>query len=160
MAFHWGFATMQNVSGSERVHLHRSQTLNLQSTQVGIHRTTANVAILTWRQKLQNQRWNKQGWNRKYNPKRQIVSLGKTVGTKINLQLQHGLRYPQKKSMISFLIYLTQNHERSRTMRTLSHGLSDEEKKNTSDNFELHLELGDMRNIAVVLIGFSFPKRG
>ena len=27
--------------------------------------------------------------------------------------------------------------------RTLSHGLSDEEKKDASDNFELHIELGN-----------------
>ena len=38
--------------------------------------------------------------------------------------------------------------------------MSDEEKKNTSDNFELHLELGNSRNIALVLIGFWFPKQG
>ena len=38
-----------------------------------------------------------------------------------------------------------------------SNGLSDEEKKDTSDNFELHLEsgLGNSRDIAVILIGFS-----
>jgi hypothetical protein len=38
------------------------------------------------------------------------------------------------------------------------HGLSDEEKKNTSDNFELHLELGNLINVAVVLKGFFVPK--
>ena len=38
------------------------------------------------------------------------------------------------------------------------HGLSDEEKKNTRDNFELHLELGNWINIALVLIGFFLPK--
>ena len=49
----------------------------------------------------------------------------------------------------------------SREKRTvLSHGLSDEEKKNTSDNFELHLELGNSRNFAIVLIGFLLPKQG
>ena len=41
----------------------------------------------------------------------------------------------------------------------LSHGLSNEEKKNTSDDFELHIELGKLRNFSAVLIGFfSFPK--
>ena len=30
---------------------------------------------------------------------------------------------------------------------TLSHGLSDEEKKNASDNFELHIELGNRENL-------------
>jgi hypothetical protein len=43
------------------------------------------------------------------------------------------------------------------------HGLSDEEKKNASDEFELHLELGNSRNVAVVpshFIGFFvFPKQ-
>ena len=29
------------------------------------------------------------------------------------------------------------------------HGLSDDEKKNTSDEFELHIELGDSRKVAV-----------
>ena len=33
--------------------------------------------------------------------------------------------------------------------------MSDEEKNNTSDKFELHLELGDWRNVAIVLIGFE-----
>ena len=36
----------------------------------------------------------------------------------------------------------------------LSHGLSDEEKEDTSDDFELHFELGNTRNVAVVLIVF------
>ena len=42
------------------------------------------------------------------------------------------------------------------------HGLSDEDKKNTSDDFELHLQvgLGILRKIAVVLIGFFSPKTG
>ena len=31
-------------------------------------------------------------------------------------------------------------------------GLSEEEKKGTSDNFELHLELADSRNIVALLI--------
>ena len=53
---------------------------------------------------------------------------------------------------------LTRNHERLRTTRFgLSHGLSDEEKKNTSDNFELHLELGNLRNVAAILIAFFVP---
>ena len=29
------------------------------------------------------------------------------------------------------------------------HGLSDDEKKNNSDEFELHIELGDSRKVAV-----------
>ena len=29
------------------------------------------------------------------------------------------------------------------------HGLSDDEKKNTSDEFELHIEQGDSRKVAV-----------
>jgi hypothetical protein len=37
---------------------------------------------------------------------------------------------------------------------TISNGLCDEEKKKTSDNFELHLELADLSNIAAVLIPF------
>ena len=40
----------------------------------------------------------------------------------------------------------------------MSHGLSDKEKKNASDNFELHLELRNSRNVAVVLIEFLFQK--
>ena len=36
------------------------------------------------------------------------------------------------------------------------HGLSDEEKKNTSENLEFHLELGDQTNVETVLIGFFF----
>ena len=40
----------------------------------------------------------------------------------------------------------------------LSHGLSDEEKEDTSDDFELHFELGNTRNVAVVLIVFLVPK--
>ena len=59
-----------------------------------------------------------------------------------------------------------QNHERQRTNNLIGpgfkfklragcrHGLSDEEKENASDNFELHLELVDSKNIAVVLILF------
>ena len=39
--------------------------------------------------------------------------------------------------------------------RHTGHGLSDEEKKDSSDNFELHLELWNSRDVAVVLsIGF------
>jgi hypothetical protein len=54
-----------------------------------------------------------------------------------------------------------QNHERQRTTnRILSHGLSDEEKEKTCDKFELHLELGDLRNVAAVLIAFFAPKTG
>jgi len=34
------------------------------------------------------------------------------------------------------------------------HGLSDEEKKNASDNFELHLELEVGETLQSVLIGF------
>ena len=37
--------------------------------------------------------------------------------------------------------------------------LSDEEKKDTSDDFELHLELADSSNIAAVLIPFSIIER-
>ena len=36
----------------------------------------------------------------------------------------------------------------------LSHSLSDEEKEDTSDDFELHFELGNSRNVVVVLIFF------
>jgi hypothetical protein len=41
------------------------------------------------------------------------------------------------------------------------HGLSNEEKKNTSlsDNFELHIELADSRNIAAVLLRFFFRSK-
>ena len=41
------------------------------------------------------------------------------------------------------------------------HGLSDEEKKNTSENlnFELHLVLAHSGNIAAVLILFFSPQR-
>ena len=41
------------------------------------------------------------------------------------------------------------------------HGLSGEEKKNTSDNlnFELHLELADSRNISAVVIVSPPPER-
>ena len=56
------------------------------------------------------------------------------------------------KSMINFCLD-SKIYKRER--RTgLGHGLSDEEKKNTSDNFELHdFELGNSRNVAVILIG-------
>ena len=59
--------------------------------------------------------------------------------------------------MISFRLY-TKPYKRER--RTFfGNGLSDEEKKNTRDNFELHLELGNRRNKGFVLILRSFvPK--
>ena len=38
--------------------------------------------------------------------------------------------------------------------------MSNEEKKNCSDEFELHFELESSRNIAVVLIGFLFSQIG
>ena len=40
------------------------------------------------------------------------------------------------------------------------HGLSNEEKKSTSDSFKLHLELADLRNIEAVLIRFSSQNVG
>ena len=56
--------------------------------------------------------------------------------------------------MISFFLVASYISER----RT-AFGLSDEEKKNTSDNFELHLELGNWRNVALVLIDLLLPNR-
>ena len=63
--------------------------------------------------------------------------------------------------MISFCLDARLYKQERRTV-TLSHGLSDEEKKNTqaSDNFELHLESGNSKNIATVLIGFLSPEQG
>ena len=52
--------------------------------------------------------------------------------------------------MISFCLE-TRLYKRER--RT-GHGLGDEEKKDTSNDFELHLELWNWRDVAVVLIGF------
>ena len=72
---------------------------------------------------------------------------------RFNLQNYYCLRYP-RKSIISF--YLETNLFK-RERRT-GHGLSDEEKKDTSDSFELHLELKNSRGIAVVLIDFWFSK--
>ena len=64
------------------------------------------------------------------------------------------------KSMINFCLD-SKIYERERRT-AFCHGLSDEEKNNTSDNFELHLQvgLGILRKIAVVLIGFFSPKTG
>ena len=61
------------------------------------------------------------------------------------------------KSVISFCLDAKLYIGERRTA-PFSHGLSDEEKKKTSDNFELHLELGDSRGVAVILIGFFVPK--
>ena len=58
------------------------------------------------------------------------------------------------KSMISFCLE-TKLYNRE---RLTGHGLGDEEKKDTSNDFELHLELGNSRGITVVLIDFWFSK--
>ena len=39
------------------------------------------------------------------------------------------------------------------------HSLSDEEKKNTGDNFELHLELAILETMQQYLYVFLFPER-
>ena len=66
--------------------------------------------------------------------------------------------------MISFLldtVTILYMHMGDRRTAPSSHDLSNEEKKNTgSDNFGLHSELGNSRNVAVVLIGFLVPKTG
>ena len=56
--------------------------------------------------------------------------------------------------MISFCLEIKLYKQERRT--GFGYGLGDEEKKDTSDNFELHSELGNLRNIAVELIGFLF----
>ena len=58
--------------------------------------------------------------------------------------------------MINFCLD-TKIYKRERRT-SFGHGLGHGEKKNTSDNFKLHLELGNLRNIGVVLISFFFPK--
>ena len=75
---------------------------------------------------------------------------------RINLRLEYGLRYP--RNVLSFFCLYAKLYKGER--RTVfGHGLSDEEKKNTSDNFELHLDLGSSKYVAVVLIPFLFPKQ-
>ena len=64
----------------------------------------------------------------------------------------------RRKDMISFWP-LTQHHDRSRTnsFRLGGHGLSNEEKKNTGDNFKLHLELVNSRkHCSSIYTFFSF----
>ena len=39
------------------------------------------------------------------------------------------------------------------------HGLSDEEKKNTGDNFEMHIELAVLETLQQYLYVFFFPER-
>ena len=71
---------------------------------------------------------------------------------RIILQIVHCLGYPRKGTIRSCLEAKLYNRKR-RT--AFGHGLSDEEKKDTSDKFELHLELGNSRSsAAVVLIVF------
>ena len=63
--------------------------------------------------------------------------------------------------MISFFIDAKLYKQERRT--SFGHGLGHEEKKNTAnDNFELHLdsELGNSRNVEVVLIGFFRSETG
>ena len=62
---------------------------------------------------------------------------------RIILQIYKRLRYPRKVVLVLSLTqsYISEKHT--------AFGLSDEEKKNTSDNFELHLELGNWRNVAL-----------
>ena len=72
---------------------------------------------------------------------------------RFNLQNYYCLRYP-RKSIISFCLETKLYNRERRT----GHGLGDEEKKDTSNDFELHLELGNSRGIAVVLIDFWFSK--
>ena len=89
-----------------------------------------------------------------------MVSLAKNAGIKDQLTLE---RVPalSAKSVISFFIDAKLYKQERRT--SFGHGLGHEEKKNTaSDYFELHLdsELGNSRNVEVVLIGFFAPKQG
>ena len=78
----------------------------------------------------------------------QIVSLINNASTKDQLT---DLEWPASsaKSMIS-LCFDTNLKVYKRERRTGNgHGLSDDEKKNTSDELELHIELGDSRKVAV-----------
>jgi hypothetical protein len=58
--------------------------------------------------------------------------------------------------MISFCLNAKLYKQRT---SSLSHGLSDEEKKNASDKFELHIELGNRETLLSYLLVevFSFP---
>ena len=57
--------------------------------------------------------------------------------------------------MISFRLDIKLYNQERRI--GFGYGFGDEEKKDTSDNFRLHFELGNLRNIAVVLKFFCFP---
>ena len=88
------------------------------------------------------------------------MSLVQNASTKDRLTL---LLVPAlfAKSMISFLLSKNYISERDILSHTgFGHGFRDEEKKNTSDKFELHFELGNSRNIAVELIGFLCSRKG
>ena len=78
---------------------------------------------------------------------------------RINLQTYYCLQISVKSSMISFRLYTELYKHERRTV--FGNGFCDKEKKNTLDNFELHLELelGNRRNKGFVLILKSFvPK--
>ena len=60
------------------------------------------------------------------------------------------------KNVISFFLY-AKLYKRE---RHTAFGLSDEDKKNSSDNFKLHLGVGNSGNVAAVLIVFLLPKQG
>ena len=86
------------------------------------------------------------------------MSLVKNASTKVRLTL---LLVPAlfAKSMISFLLSKNYISERDILSHTgFGHGFRDEEKKNTSDKFELHFELGNSRNVSVELVFFCSRK--
>ena len=76
---------------------------------------------------------------------------------RINLLYYYGLRCP-RKSMISFCFETKLYKQVRRTC--FGHGLSDEEKKNTSDNFELHLWYGELKKQSSRTYRLFFSKRG
>ena len=78
----------------------------------------------------------------------QIVSLIKNASTKDQLT---DLEWPASSATSIISICFDANLKLYRRKRRTGkgHGLSDEEKKNTSDEFELHIELGDSRKVAV-----------
>jgi hypothetical protein len=144
--------------------LHQSQRWDLRSLTIAREMTAADVTnrtFNTWRQILYelDEAWATMEWQ---------VHIWIT-NSKFRWKYKYWdqLTSPAKSiMMISFYRWRNlKNHERWRTTIRLSGGLrvgcrhdlrdlSDEEKKNTSDDFELHLELADSRNIAALLIYF------